>query len=181
MRGPFTICALLIALSTTAVVAQDKDIEYGTLTVRHVDGLVTWQDRGDEASYHVYGRVAYLAPDPCAPLSLSLGIQGVRFDEKLLANTTSYTLPAVEDERLTLVKDAMFTIEALDESGNVVASDGFAQQGDPFCTVEELAAAGTGPSPSSRNTLALVSMALAAFGAIAIGGALLFRRRWRVR
>ena len=177
MRGPVTIGALLIALSTTAVGAQDKDIEYGTLMVRHVDGLVTWSDRGDEASYRISGNVSYWPEPSCAPDRLLIPGERVEFDEELPSGTTSYQLPNPGDGRLTFRKDATFFIEALAGDGSVIAQDGSGFTADPFCTPEEIAAAGTGPGSMGRDTPALASAALAAFGAIAIGGALLSRRR----
>ena len=164
-------------LANANVSAQDKDIEYGTLMVRHVDGLVTWSDRGDEASYRISGNVSYWPEPSCAPDRLLIPGERVEFDEELPSGTTSYQLPNPGDGRLTFRKDATFFIEALAGDGSVIAQDGSAFTADPFCTPEEIAAAGTGAGATNSGMLPFASAALAAFGAIAIGGALLSRRR----
>lgn len=157
-----------IAVGTAGVV-DAGDPKGGPFGLERVPGGFTWDDQDGEVSYHVFGNVVYLAHPSCLAGSDS---EQVDFDEVLPADSTSYQLP---HEQLTWGKDVFFTIEALDQAGSVIERDGVAAQADRFCTPEEIAAAGTGPGPSS-GPLPLISTALAAFGAIAIGGGLLLRR-----
>jgi hypothetical protein len=168
--------ALAIGLTSSAI-AGDKDGE-GPMGLTRDAGLLTWDDQDGEAGYHVYGSVDYWTPDPCASFG-NPDIERIEFDEELPADTTSYQLPAATDSRLSVLKGLTFRVDAVDSSGAMINSDASGFSSDAFCTPEEIAAAGSGPSPAS-DALSLATATLAAFGAIAVGGGLLMRRS-RVR
>jgi hypothetical protein len=133
-------------------------------------GAVSWQDRQDEASYHVSGSVDYWPPTSCGPERLQVGGEHQTFDQLLPAGTTNFAFPPPNDARLTFRKDSVFSIEALDADGNIIVRDGFAFTADPFCTAEELAAAGSGPSsPGGANIAVLTPLLVVGIGGVAAG------------
>jgi hypothetical protein len=143
-------------------------------------GTVRWDDVPNEAQYHVSGSVSYLPPPSCLRGREQIPGEGSEFDEVLPANNTSFALPTPRDTRLSWRKDVIFNVQALDGNGNVLAYDGFASQGDQFCTEEEIAAElavlGGAPTGGSRGTAVLVAL-LAAAGVAAVAGGLTLRRR----
>lgn len=170
-----TTIALLV-FGGHAALAQEESKDGVVLGLDVGDGLhYSWNDVEDASTYHIHGAIDYW-PLPLCPRSRDIDNELVTFDEELPAGATSFDAPGPPRERMTF-KSFTFMIEALDAAGGVIARDGFTSQSDPFCSPPELAAAGTGPGLAGRDALPLISAALAAFGAIAIAGALLSRRR----
>lgn len=138
---------------------------------------VTWKDQDREVEHRIFGSVSYFPPASCASGADILS-ETVEFSEVLAANTTSFTFPLPENELLTWPKDVVVTVEAVDEDGVVFITDGFAFQADKFCTPEEIAAAGTGPTGAARSPAVLALAVLLAFGSVlAFGGVALARGR----
>ncbi len=149
----------------------------GPLDFEPADGGVTWRDQDREVEYRIFGLVTYSPPPSCTSGGDILS-ETVEFSEVLAANTTSYTFPLAENESLTWRKGFEVTLEAVNDDGLVFITDGFAVTADQFCTPDEIAAAGNGPSGASWSPAVPALAALLAFGsALVLGGLVLARRR----
>lgn len=142
---------------------------------------VTWIGVEGAEYYNIIGSVTYLHFGSCAP-GLDPAISDVTpLNETLSAPRGTYTLPPPGNPAADSIKDIQVTIEARDSAGEVLAQNGFAFTADKFCTDEdiaqELAAAGTGASPSASNLPRIVAAALAVLGAVALACGVAVRRR----
>jgi hypothetical protein len=167
--------AVVVAVGGASVMAQEQEIEYGKLGLNNVNGVISWQAHEGAASYRVYGNVSYWPAPSCAPDRPQPTIEHVDFNEDLPAGTTSYTLPVAVDPQLTFRKDLTFMIDVRSADGAVIARDATAFTADPFCTPEEIAAAGSGPGAAGGGTRS-IALALASFGALAFAGGAMLRR-----
>lgn len=163
---------LLLAIATASAQEEDKG---GDLGLTSVDRGFTWTDQQNEAAYHVRGHIGYVSSS-CANRG-DLPTVSLKFDERLPKDTTLFLLPVAGDPLFTKITGLEMSVSAVDASGEPIASSSMAATVEHGCSPEEIAAAGSGPGPAGSDALALASMALAAFGAAAIGGALLSRRR----
>jgi hypothetical protein len=138
---------------------------------------LSWQDEPGASTYHVSGTVTYWPRVSCSAGGYPPPFgERVPFDEMLGAHSVRFDWPAPQDTRLTLRKEGVFNIQALDSSGNALAGDGFAFEVDPTCTPDEIAAAGTG-FRGARPGVTTWLTGLFAFGWAALAGGLLLKRR----
>ena len=163
----------LAGLDIRSASGQDEGVK--TIELSHNEDGATWDDVDGEASYRITGMIAYLpAPSCIAPLDIPG--ETIEISQEVPADTTSFQYPLPADRRLTWRKDSQLAVEALDANGNVIARNGFAMQGDQFCTDEEvaaeLAAAGTGPGPAGTPWRLPVELAVLGAAAVAAGLAL---------
>ncbi len=176
--GALSILMVLAGATASQTAAQEQL----NIQVDMSQRIITWDDRPDEAAYHVTGTIQYLHFPACGTSERAYG-EKVNIDQELPANTTSFRLPPPNDLRADSVKDYQIRIDALGSADEVLASGGRALTADQFCTPEEiaagLAAAGTGPdaanSPVGRSWL----IALFGLGVLGTAGVAIMRRMTR--
>jgi hypothetical protein len=171
--------AIVALCLLSAEQAMAGDPNRGPLQLHWQGKTLAWTDTEGEASYHITVDLLYWPSASCIGAGPKIDSQRVQASETLAADTTTFAAPP-SDPRLTWIKESVVNLRALDDNGNVLATDGWAATADLVCTPEEiaaeLAAAGTGPGASRGGLgLALLSVLLG-LGAAGIAGGALMRR-----
>lgn len=178
MRVPRAFLAVLAFLlaGTTTVLAQEENGQL--LRIIGHGETITWEDQNAEMGYRVSGTIRYWAPPSCFQTS-DFPAELVTFSEELPADTTHFQLPRPQDKRLTYRKEMHVTIEAVGADASVLARNGFAFTSDPFidCTIEGIAAAGTGLHQTSSSRLLMAAIALVSFGTVSLFSSLITMRK----
>lgn len=141
------------------------------------DGRVVWDDPGlGQSAIRVFGSKFYVAS---CELVLQVGQvppESVEFDEMLPGNATSYRLPLPRDSRLEWVPNSTATVQALSETGQLLAQMGINVAASFPACVPKLPTTGAGSVRSGTGgstggilaggaTLALAGV-LMAYGAL---------------
>ncbi len=115
----------LCALSFSAVSYTDAQAQSLQVEVDYENNTLSWQDAEGEVSYRVTGRVTYIPSNVCDLPTDLIFTEDVQVSSDLPVNTTTFVLPPATDPRADAVTFLDVTVEALDSTGEVLASGGY--------------------------------------------------------